>query len=75
MIQGDPPIWGEPRMGNQAIGDSMSIPKDPNVTRIHFQNVNGVSLGKEGTWENVCEMWKRMEVDIGTICEHKVEDY
>ena len=73
MNQGEPPIWGCPQMGNQAIGDTLLIPKDPKVTRIHFQNVNGVSLGKEGTWEGVCETWKNMGVDIGLICEHKLD--
>ena len=73
MIQGNSPIWGEPQTGNQGIGDSMPIPKDPNTTRLHFQNVNGVSLGKDGTWESICENWKTMEVDIGMICEHKLD--
>lgn len=73
MNQGDTPIWGQPQMGNQAIGDTLRLPKDPTITRIHFQNVNGVSLGKDGTWEGVCEKWKNMEVDIGLICEHKLD--
>jgi hypothetical protein len=39
----------------------------------YFQNVNGISLGKGGIWEGVCGNWKHMEVDIGVICETKLD--
>jgi hypothetical protein len=51
----------------------MCIPKDEHTTRLHFQNVNGVSLGRDGTWELVVEEWKKMEVDIAMACEHKLD--
>jgi hypothetical protein len=51
----------------------MCIPKPDNTTRLHFQNINGASLGKGGTWELVAEEWKNMEVDIGLVCEHKLD--
>lgn len=66
------PNWGE-QLGNHAVGDTLCIPKDQNTIRIHYQNVNGISLGKGGTWEGVCDAWKHMEVDIGLICEHKLD--
>ena len=58
---------------NHAIGNDMSLPKSPHTTRVHFQNLNGVSLHKGGTWEQCCEQWREMEVDIALACEHKVD--
>ena len=58
---------------NHAIGDAMSLPKDPGTTRIHFQNVNGLSVRQGGTWEIVVDQWKQMEVDIALACEHKID--
>jgi hypothetical protein len=49
------------------------LPKEPNITRLHFQNINGVSLRNGGTWELVCDHYKQMEVDIALACEHKVD--
>ena len=58
---------------NHAIGDDMPNPKLPHTTRVHFQNLNGVSLHKGGTWEQCCEQWQDMEVDIALACEHKID--
>ena len=58
---------------NHAIGDDMAMPKSPSTTRIHFQNLNGVSLHKGGTWEQCCEQWQEMEIDIALACEHKID--
>ena len=58
---------------NHSIGDDMSMPKLSHTTRVHFQNLNGVSLHKGGTWEQCCEQWHEMEVDIALACEHKVD--
>ena len=58
---------------NHAIGNDMAMPKLPNITRVHFQNLNGVSLHKRGTWEQCCEQWQEMEVDIALACEHKID--
>ena len=51
----------------------MPMPKPAGITRLHFQNINGVSLGKGGTWEEICDHYENMEVDIGLACEHKVD--
>ena len=72
MEQAQVPSWGE-QLGNQAVGDVLCVPKNNNTIRIHFQNINGMSLGKGGTWESICESYKHMEVDIGMICEHKLD--
>jgi hypothetical protein len=66
--------WGD-QLGNHAVGDGLSVPKDRDTIRFHFQNVNGVSLGKGGTWDAVCENWRHMEVDIGLVCEHKLDTF
>ena len=58
---------------NTAIGDCMAMPKPRHTTRVHFQNLNGVSLHKGGTWEHCCEQWQDMEVDIALACEHKID--
>ena len=58
---------------NHAIGDEMANPKLSHTTRVHFQNLNGVSLHKGGTWEQCCEQWQDMEVDIALACEHKID--
>ena len=58
---------------NHVVGDDMAMPKPANTTRIHFQNLNGVSIHKGGTWEQCCEQWQEMEVDIALACEHKVD--
>ena len=58
---------------NHAIGNDMAMPKMPHTTRIHFQNLNGVSLHKGGTWEQCCEQWQEMEVDVVLACEHKID--
>ena len=58
---------------NHAIGDDMAMPKLPQTTCIHFQNLNGVSLHKGGTWEQCCEQWQDMEIDIVLACEHKID--
>ena len=51
----------------------MAMPKPRHTTRVHFQNLNGVSLNKGGTWEQCCEQWQEMEVDIAMACEHKID--
>jgi hypothetical protein len=35
--------------------------------------VNGVTVGKGGTWEGVCENWKHMEVNVDLVCKHKLD--
>ena len=61
------------RLPNQAVGDTLCIPKDPLITRLHFQNVNGASISTTGTWEILLEHYKEMEVDIALGCEHKLD--
>ena len=58
---------------NHAIGNDMAMPKTTHMTRIHFQNLNGVSLRKGGTWEQCCEQWQEMEVDVVLSCKHKID--
>jgi hypothetical protein len=72
MTQENFPSWGE-QLGNHAVGDTLCVPKDQDTIRIHYQNVNGISLGKGGTWDGVCAAWKHIEADIGLICEHKLD--
>jgi hypothetical protein len=66
------PSWGE-KLGNHAVGDILVVPKPRNTIRLHYQNANGISLGKQGTWDHVCESWRQMEVDIGLLCETKLD--
>ena len=73
MLDDDTPIDIVTRLPNQAVGDTLCIPKDPLITRIHFQNVNGASIGHTGTWEILLEHYKDMEVDIALGCEHKLD--
>jgi hypothetical protein len=68
----DIPDWGG-KSGNQAVGDTLRVPKHQDTIRFHYQNVNGVTIGQGGTWEGVCENWKHMEVDVGLVCEHKLD--
>ena len=61
------------RSDNVAIGDALSIPKDPCTTRLHFQNIDGASVALGGSWPNICDHWKRLEIDIALACEHKLD--
>ena len=58
---------------NAAIGDILSVPKDLLTTRLHFQNLDGVSVSQGGSWDIVCDHWKRMEVDIALVAEHQLD--
>ena len=69
MWDNDDSAW----RANHAIGDDMAMPKQVHTTRVHFQNLNGVSLHKGGTWEQCCEQWQDMEIDIVLACEHKID--
>ena len=62
-----------PKQLNDHVGDALLVPKERSTTRIHFQNVNGIDVRKGGGWEQLCEHWKRMEVEIGMITEHKLD--
>ena len=57
---------------NIYIGDTLSLPKDVNTTRIYCQNVNGITLSALGTWDITCEHIRDMEVDIALFMEHKL---
>ena len=48
----------------------MQIPKLPNTTRIHFQNVNGINPLNYGT---LCTAWHEMETDIILVNETKLD--
>jgi hypothetical protein len=61
------------RIPNNPIGNAMCLPKESTITRIHFQNVNGLTTLPGGTWELACDHWKTMEVDIALACEHKLD--
>jgi hypothetical protein len=67
------PIDTVTRLPNQAVGDNLCIPKDPLITRLHFQNVNGASINQTGTWDLLLEHYKEMEIDIALGCEHKLD--
>ena len=58
---------------NAVIGDGLALPKDHQVTRFYFQNVNGVNVSRNGTWELTCSHIKDMEVDFAMMAEHKLD--
>ena len=59
-----------PLQHNLRIGDPMILPKPPNTTRIHFQNVNGINPTNYGT---ICTAWKEIEADIILVNETKLD--
>jgi hypothetical protein len=68
-----PPIDTVTRMSNQAVGDTLCLPKDPLLTRLHFQNINCASINQTGTWDLLMEHYKEMEVDIVLGSEHMLD--
>ena len=60
-------------MQNAYIGDTLSLPKAANITRIYYQNVNGITLSALGMWEVTCKHIRDMEVDIALFTEHKLD--
>ena len=54
---------------NDPIGDPLIIPKDPSITRIYFQNIQGASLQKLGTYYSTLEHIKAMDVDHAMFAE------
>ena len=58
---------------NQYIGDSLQLPKQEGITRLYFQNLNGITLSTTGNWEETCSHLRDMEVDIALIAEHKLD--
>ena len=58
---------------NSYVGDVMCLPKDVRMTRIYFQNVNGITLTGPSTWSEICAHVRDMEVDITLLAEHKLD--
>ena len=58
---------------NSYIGNTLSLPKEANTTRIYCQNVNGITLYNPGTWITTCEHLRDMEVDVAMLMEHKLD--
>lgn len=58
---------------NNPIGHSLQLPKTQNTTRIHLQNLRGISLGNSGSWETTCAHWQDMQVDIALSCETNID--
>ena len=58
---------------NYCIGDTLSLPKSPNTTRLYFQNVNGISLHMPGTWDTTALHIQDMEINMCLIAEHKLD--
>lgn len=51
-------------------GDPLSEEKAENVTRIYFQNLNGVKWDKEGgNWPAICQAMADIHVDIMGFAE------
>ena len=48
----------------------MQIPKPPNTTRLHFQNVNGINSLNYGT---LCTAWQDIEADIIFVNKTKLD--
>lgn len=67
------PSNGRPWQDNFGIGDPMTLPKSHMITRIYFQNVNGITLTTPGTWDVTCEHIRDMEVDVALFAEHKLD--
>ena len=51
----------------------MSLPKPSNITRIYFQNVNGISVRQPGTWDITCSHTCNIEVNLALFAEHKLD--
>ena len=61
------------KLVNAIIGDGLALPKDHQVTRFYFQNVNGINVSRYSTWELTCSHIKDMEVDFAMVAEHKLD--
>ena len=60
---------------NHAIGDTLALPKQPNTTRIYFQNINGITVANPCTWEPLCMDILNMDIDISLWAEHKLDTH
>ena len=58
---------------NYYIGDSLQLPKAGGITRLYFQNLNGVNISNPGNWDETCSHLRDMEVDMALIAEHKLD--
>ena len=54
---------------NQAVGDTLQLPKPANTTRIAMQNPNGITTGRGGTFPNVLGHIQQTESDIFLLPE------
>ncbi len=58
---------------NDTIGDCLSLPKDPSLTRFYVQNPRGFTLGHSGSLAATLEHIKSMEVDHAMFPEHTLD--
>ena len=58
---------------NEPIGDALQVDKQPGITRLYFQNVNGFNLGPFESYYAALEHLQNMEVDHAMFCEHKLD--
>ena len=61
------------KLPNDIVGDGLQVPKGENITRCQLQNINGTDIRKGGGWHHTCEHYKRMQVDLSGIVEHKLD--
>jgi len=52
-----------PLLSNEHIGDTMTAPKPQGITRLYLINMNGVTMGKYGTWDSLMQSMRDLEVD------------
>ena len=66
----DDDITPEPDHQEEVLGDTLEEPKADGITRIYFQNLNGIKWDKEGgTWPMICEAMSGIQVDIMGFAE------
>ena len=58
---------------NQAIGDTLTLPKGSGITRLYFQNINGITVTTPSTWDCMCTDLQYMENDITLFAKHKLD--
>ena len=58
---------------NHAVGDMLALPKQYDITRIYFQNINGTTVTNPSTWETLCTDIQHMDIDISLWAEHNLD--
>ena len=58
------------RETSEHIGDTLNDNPDPGITRMYFQNINGLRWDEEGgKWPYICEVLESIQADIAGFVE------